>query len=270
MSHPDDRNNYITCNCQHCSGHIKFEANQLRIGETRRIECPHCHLETIIFHPQKSGKDLSSVSKNMSSKIELFLFELTRFPAVFAAILILVALIVTAILSIRSLTPDKLPPSPVISYEAVAPSQEIMPKNGNTFVASGGKMAGKNSFPQPVVDFLFKHVGFSLKEWLDQLKFEQRQAFLNNLAVVLQTASTKNLADEQLKQLVKDFGESWIAALKYEADSRMKNAEEKQRHFTALISVGFGLLTTLMILSLILVLLAIERNTRAFSSKNAG
>lgn len=267
MSQPDGSHNYITCTCQHCNGHIKFEANQLRPGETRRIECPHCHLETIIFHPQKSDKDSSPAPKNKSSKIELFLFELTRFPAVIIAVLVLAALMVTAYLSIRALTPSKPPPPPTISYVTIAPSKEITAKNGNTFVPSGGKMAAKNSFPQPVIDFLFKHVGFSLKEWLNQLKPEHRKPFLDNLAMILQTANAENLTDEQLKQVVNDFAEAWLAAVKYESDLRIKMAEEKQLRFATLVSVGFGLLTTLMILCLILVLLAIERNTRPCGKK---
>jgi membrane-associated HD superfamily phosphohydrolase len=166
-------------------------------------------------------------------------------------------------------TPQKPLKPPVISYASVAPSEEFTPKNENVFVPSGAKMAAKKTFPQPVADFLLKHVGFSLKEWLDQVKPEHKQAFLDNLALILQTADTKSLTDDQLKKVVTAFAEEWIASVKYEADLQIKTAQEKQLRFTTLVSVGFGLLTTLMILCLILVLLAIERNTRLSGSQKS-
>jgi hypothetical protein len=35
------------CSCQHCSGNIEFDAEGFEQGT--RVECPHCHLETILF-----------------------------------------------------------------------------------------------------------------------------------------------------------------------------------------------------------------------------
>ena len=43
---------YVTCPCQYCSGKIEFDASGFDDGETRTIECPHCHIETIIFVPR--------------------------------------------------------------------------------------------------------------------------------------------------------------------------------------------------------------------------
>jgi len=45
---------YVTCKCQHCSGKISFDAGDFEKGETRNAECPHCHLDTIIFVPQST------------------------------------------------------------------------------------------------------------------------------------------------------------------------------------------------------------------------
>jgi hypothetical protein len=110
------------------------------------------------------------------------------------------------------------------------------------------------------VDFLLKHEGYSLKEWLHQIKYEHRQAFLDNLATILQTVKTKHLTNEQAEQVVKDFAETWIDWNEKapEKDSTL----EKQIFRASCISVAFGLLITLTIFCLILVLLAIERNTR--------
>jgi len=43
--------NFVTCQCQHCDGHIEFDASGFARGETRTVECPHCKLETLIFVP---------------------------------------------------------------------------------------------------------------------------------------------------------------------------------------------------------------------------
>ena len=42
---------FVTCRCQHCDAHIEFDASDFEKDETRTVECPHCHLETIIFVP---------------------------------------------------------------------------------------------------------------------------------------------------------------------------------------------------------------------------
>jgi len=46
--------NYVTCPCQHCSGNIEFDANQLdAASENTTVLCPYCGLETIIFVPEQ-------------------------------------------------------------------------------------------------------------------------------------------------------------------------------------------------------------------------
>jgi hypothetical protein len=42
----------VTCQCQHCTGHIEFDANELNGRETATVECPHCIMETIIVAPR--------------------------------------------------------------------------------------------------------------------------------------------------------------------------------------------------------------------------
>ena len=63
--------NYVTCPCQHCSGKIEFDANQIDVtgsatntltGQT--IACPHCGLDTILFVPQTPKKVSNSLPNN--------------------------------------------------------------------------------------------------------------------------------------------------------------------------------------------------------------
>lgn len=238
----------------------------MRAGETRRVECPHCHLETIIFNKSnESGKVAPPEKILKSSKIELFLFELTRFPTVAGAVLVLLAFVVTAVLVVQTRLPEKPPKLPIISYEMVAPAPAItpnVPSNEGVFIPQGAKIASKNMFPQPVVDFLLKHQGFTLKEWLNHLNPEQKQAFLKNLAAVIVTANSQNLNGERIEQVVKDFAELWITMLSDDVAARAKDAIDKQVRFSQLTTEAFGLFISLMTLCLILVLLAIERNTR--------
>jgi hypothetical protein len=52
MSQPSNQPvpRYVVCDCQHCDGHIEFDANALA-EENSVIPCPHCSLETKLFIP---------------------------------------------------------------------------------------------------------------------------------------------------------------------------------------------------------------------------
>jgi hypothetical protein len=56
MNQPDAQTapNYVTCPCEHCSGNIEFDSNQLDGTENVTVPCPHCGLETKIFVPEQS------------------------------------------------------------------------------------------------------------------------------------------------------------------------------------------------------------------------
>jgi hypothetical protein len=58
---------YVTCHCQHCDGHIEFDANEL--GEDKNITapCPHCQLETIVFVPPATSVTATNNSKSITN-----------------------------------------------------------------------------------------------------------------------------------------------------------------------------------------------------------
>jgi hypothetical protein len=66
MSEQNNQPNYVVCNCQHCDGHIEFNANELE-EENSIIPCPHCGLETKLFIPQEAkispDSDLPAVKR---------------------------------------------------------------------------------------------------------------------------------------------------------------------------------------------------------------
>ena len=55
MNQPDAQTapNYVTCPCQHCSGKIEFDSNELDPAENTTVPCPHCGFETTIFVPEQ-------------------------------------------------------------------------------------------------------------------------------------------------------------------------------------------------------------------------
>jgi putative phage-type endonuclease len=52
MSQPSNQPvpRYVVCNCQHCDGHIEFDASEFA-EENSIVPCPHCGLKTKIFIP---------------------------------------------------------------------------------------------------------------------------------------------------------------------------------------------------------------------------
>ena len=59
---PNQQPGFVTCLCQHCQGHIEFDATGFQKGETRNVKCPHCHLETIVFVPPSQHQPPAQLS----------------------------------------------------------------------------------------------------------------------------------------------------------------------------------------------------------------
>jgi len=60
---PNESPRYVTCPCQHCSGHIEFDASHAGTS----VACPHCGLETKLFVPKVQKNNLS---KNIGVEIK--------------------------------------------------------------------------------------------------------------------------------------------------------------------------------------------------------
>jgi hypothetical protein len=78
MSQPSNQSapRYVVCHCQHCYGHIEFDANEFA-EQNSIVPCPHCSLETKIFIPisqvEKEPMDLApSVASQIALKREGF------------------------------------------------------------------------------------------------------------------------------------------------------------------------------------------------------
>jgi hypothetical protein len=80
---------YVTCRCQHCDKGIEFDASEFNKGENRNVECPHCHLETIIFVPPSPVT--SSLKPERQSKFAVLLMAIGGCILVVAGLIWLVA-----------------------------------------------------------------------------------------------------------------------------------------------------------------------------------
>jgi hypothetical protein len=70
---------YVTCQCQHCDGHIEFDANEF-VEESSIVPCPHCGLETKIFIPILQAEEIpaelpTSISSPNAVRREGFFYE---------------------------------------------------------------------------------------------------------------------------------------------------------------------------------------------------
>lgn len=69
---------YVVCRCQHCDGHIEFDANELT-EENSIVPCPHCGLETKItiptVEPSIQEPDAPTISPASSPQIVTYPLE---------------------------------------------------------------------------------------------------------------------------------------------------------------------------------------------------
>ena len=269
MSEVKNDLDYVMSSCQHCSGHIKFRKKDLAPGESRTVECPHCKLETLIYRPKDEGPKPESPKPTQkepagksSSAFELFLFQLTRLPLVIVAMLALVGLIVFGIKFAIALAPVGPKPVVKVSFSLVNPrTAEAKSESGSSGpITDGKKMASKTTFPPNVLDFLVHHEGYSLKPYLDRIGYGHKSDYLSNLNTVLEEAKTKSLGDSELVTMVGNFSDLWIDM--NENDDVATRNKARDAEINQCLYICLGLMLSLMIFSLILVLMAIERNTR--------
>jgi Holliday junction DNA helicase RuvB P-loop domain len=64
---------FVTCRCQHCGSGIEFDARDFQTGETRSVDCPHCHKGTVIGVERPTPKRLADVigQNRVKARLEL-------------------------------------------------------------------------------------------------------------------------------------------------------------------------------------------------------
>ena len=124
---PNDPARFVTCRCQHCNGNIEFDASGFQPGQTRSAECPHCHLETLLFihdipnqkrvdtgKSKPANKSLSTAGPNrnwiqtfLTSQLERTIFTVIRVFSLFWAMLMLFGLTLLTLAYLSTFLPGK-------------------------------------------------------------------------------------------------------------------------------------------------------------------
>ena len=185
-----------------------------------------------------------------------FLFILTRFLALFIIGCLLIAIVVGGIMFSEKLFPKndtKVTPTEVM--EAIKPpvNPQSQPEQQ--------PVLDINILPGIKIPFILqKHFNNpdsikTLKEWIENVPKEQRNEFINELAAVVEEAEkTKANVIEAINQ---------YKELKFSKIKNLQLAKDEASNMRLkYLEIGFGCVALIALFSLILVLLAIERNTR--------
>lgn len=190
-----------------------------------------------------------------------FLFTLTRFLALLIIAGLVIAMIVGGIMFWETLLPQKnTKVTPTEVMEAIKP-----PINYNAYRQSQPNqqqaVLDVNILPGIKLPFILqKHFNNPdaiklLKGWIEDLPLGQRNEFINELAAAVEDAekTNANVPDAIIK-----YAELKLSKIK---ESQLAEAAAKTARLTYL-GYGFACVGLIALFSLILVLLAIERNTR--------
>jgi hypothetical protein len=277
MEQPDDQQNY-TCPCQNCGGHIKFDSTLLRKGETRTVECPHCHLDTVLFLRDKDDDPLPTKHKtftyeklNLSkhkgaiTRFELFVLQLTRILTLVGAALLVTALALIALVFVWTLIPKSSSKIRTVHYEQITTALQSQSEESQPQMSYGNLINSDESVPASVATFLVQHPDFkSDTTWMSS---NQRKAFLNNFSEIIQQAKRNGVDDEKLVQIVTSFLNIWTTENSPASKTESLDLKKEIRAFC--IGVVPILFIAMAVLCLVLVLLGIERNVRVIAENSS-
>ncbi len=192
-----------------------------------------------------------------------FLFILTRFLALLFISCLLAAIVIGGIAASSKFLPNetaKVTPAEVM--EAIKPA--VYGEAPQTAAAQPPRQ-DPNALPGIKLPFaLQKHSNNPddiriLRGWLEQTPKEQRQEFIDELAAVVVEAEKTNA---NVVQAINKYKELKFAKIQEEKQAKAELEASRLRY----IGAAFACITLIAMFSLILVLLAIERNTRRVSA----
>jgi hypothetical protein len=207
------------------------------------------------YNNQSVGEGSSSTVSNFEKRI----FGFTRwFVGTIAAgvVLIIAILLIVIIFPIGS---SKVSYSEVttkkVSSSGVNPVNSLI----SNYTGASSVTEEKVRIPKNVQDEFQGKNNEVLKNWINECPASQQQDFVDNLSQVIDEAKTQGISSDKLSDLENDY-------------HKIKRQKIMTAEMTKYIALGvkagaaaliFLLILVLCIVSLILVLLAIERNTRA-------
>ncbi len=186
-------------------------------------------------------------NQSKSSKLETFLFGFTRIFAIGGSVIGLIAI---ALLVVNLLGSGE---STYVALEDINTKEST--KN-NTVEEASAKPKKQLKTPDNVKTYLSGDNEKILQGWLDGINgHENKQDFLTNMSEVISDAESKKV---EVINVINNYKTLKISKLNKGEMAEYKELGQK----AALYSVVFGLVIFIALMSLILVMLAIERNTR--------
>lgn len=187
-----------------------------------------------------------------------FLFTLTRFLALLIIAGLVIAIAVGGIMLGDTLLPQKnTKVTPTEVMEAIKPPVTYNQSQSD----QRQEMIDVNILPGIKLPFILqKHFNNPdaikvLKGWIENLPLGQRNEFINELAAVVEEAERTNT---NVPDAINKYAELKLSKIR---ESQLAEAAAKSIRLTYL-GYGFACVGLIAMFSLILVLLAIERNTR--------
>ena len=247
---------FIKCLCTSCSGHIEFEESDA--GKT--VACPHCELDTVLYVIKPTpagppGPTLETKPHKLPNNIfalEKAVFGITRVFVLILSGLTVAALCVLALGFLFTLAKEKK--ERLVTYEEVSTS--LLP--GTSSPEKKSTVPGTLSIPKNV-QAEFSKRGVALDKMLEEIEKDQQEAFLKNLSEIIGKAKAAGVDSSKMGTVIERFGSIWESKWKREQENQ--NARLIARASST--AAAFSLLLILTTLSMVLVLMAIERNTRA-------
>jgi len=192
-------------------------------------------------------KESKMENQSQSSKLETFLFGFTRVFAIAGSIIGLIAI---TLLILNLLGSGE---STHVALEDINTKEST--KN-NTVEEASAKPKKQLEIPDNVKTYLSGDNEKILQVWLDGIKgHDNKQDFLTNMSDVIADAESKEV---EVFKVINNYRTLKISKLNKGEMAEYKELAQK----AALYSVIFGLIIFVALMSMILVMLAIERNTR--------
>jgi len=181
------------------------------------------------------------------SALETFFFEFTR---LFAACMSVLGFLIIAILIVNILD------SPVSTHIALEDINTKESTENNTVEEASAESEKKLKFPANVKKYLSGDNEQILEDWISAIQgHDKKQDFITNMSEVITDAENNNL---EVVNVINNYKTLKFSKLTKSEIEQYKDMGQE----VALYSAIFGLLIFIALMSLILVLLAIERNTR--------
>lgn len=194
---------------------------------------------------------MSSAEKKTVSGFEKLVFAITRVFALCGAAVIVIAIV---ILGMKLISPGE---STKVTYEEVAKAMSGSDENADTETegSSAKPSVAQVEIPADLKPYFEGDNKRILRGWIDDLTEKQQKDFLKNMSQVVREAAANKVDRADAINTYKSLKLRKLSSHGFEQYAAMAT---KAGNIAAI----FGLLLILSILSLVLVMLAIERNTR--------